>query len=322
MIERFEGDEGVRLLRDALLNQVIVKGDGKIADSLVGVVQLSELADGEVLIAQDHEDNDLFFIIAGSMRIVANGQEVAIRPSGTHVGEMAMIDCKARRSATVVAAETAVVAKLNELVFTRIANDHPDLWRRIAIELCDRLRNRNKLIRRPNEVPHVFICSSSEHLAIAEQIQLKLDYHHSNVRIWTDQVFGPMKYPMEDLEREILKADFAIAVITADDVVRSRGKQSVTPRDNVVFELGLFMGQLGRGRTIIVCPRGVEFKLPSDLLGLNPLTFSPPADIKDAGQQSVPGGVKPTYLKDHGHEVGHPKLDDHDFTASVLIWNN
>ncbi len=35
------------------------------------------------------------------------------------------------------------------------------------------------------------------------------------------------------------------------------------------------------------------------------------------GWHSVPGGVKPTYLKDHGHEVINPALDDVDFTAAV-----
>jgi len=37
------------------------------------------------------------------------------------------------------------------------------------------------------------------------------------------------------------------------------------------------------------------------------------------GWQSVPGGVKPTYLKDHGHEVFNPKLPDEDFQESVRI---
>ena len=35
------------------------------------------------------------------------------------------------------------------------------------------------------------------------------------------------------------------------------------------------------------------------------------------GWHSVPGGVKPTYLKDHGHEVINPALDDDDFAAAV-----
>ncbi len=37
------------------------------------------------------------------------------------------------------------------------------------------------------------------------------------------------------------------------------------------------------------------------------------------GWQSTPGGVKPTYLKDHGHEVLNPALPDEDFDAAVRI---
>ncbi len=37
------------------------------------------------------------------------------------------------------------------------------------------------------------------------------------------------------------------------------------------------------------------------------------------GWHSVPGGVKPTYLKDHGHTVINPALDDDDFEAAVRI---
>lgn len=37
------------------------------------------------------------------------------------------------------------------------------------------------------------------------------------------------------------------------------------------------------------------------------------------GWNSVPGGVKPTYLKDHGHTVVNPKLPDEDFVEAVRI---
>src|ERR1700758_4072462 len=37
------------------------------------------------------------------------------------------------------------------------------------------------------------------------------------------------------------------------------------------------------------------------------------------GWQSVPGGVKPTYLKDHGHIVINPQLPDEDFHHAVQI---
>lgn len=297
MIERFQGVEGKRRLRDALLTQVLVKGEPSIADHLIEVATLSEVPTEEVLILQDGEDTDLFFILSGKVRIEANGRLVAVRHSGTHVGEMALIDCKARRSVSVIAEETTVVAKVTEPEFTRIADQSPVLWRRIAIELCDRLRNRNGLIRRPNEVPHVFICSSSENQHIAEQIQLGLDHHKSIVGKWTDQVFGLTKQTMEDLEREVNSADFAIAVVTGEDVVTSRKRRKVAPRDNVVFELGLFMGQLGRDRTVIVTPRGMDLKLPSDLHGLNPLSFTMPVNPTDKGQWAAAFGPVCTQLK-------------------------
>jgi hypothetical protein len=37
------------------------------------------------------------------------------------------------------------------------------------------------------------------------------------------------------------------------------------------------------------------------------------------GWKSVPGGVKPTYLKEYGHEVINPALDDDDFSAALAI---
>jgi hypothetical protein len=37
------------------------------------------------------------------------------------------------------------------------------------------------------------------------------------------------------------------------------------------------------------------------------------------GWQSVPGGVKPTYLAQHGHQVINPKLPDEDFAEAVRI---
>ena len=37
------------------------------------------------------------------------------------------------------------------------------------------------------------------------------------------------------------------------------------------------------------------------------------------GWASVPGGRKPTYLKDQGHEVINPALPDDDFDEAVCI---
>ena len=297
MIERFQGDDGMRLLIGELRNQTIVNGSDGLASALVDVAELRELAEGDVLIEQDSEDTDVFFIVTGSFTIQVNGRKVATRKSGTHVGEMALIDSAAVRSATVIAAEKSVVAKVSEPDFTIVANAHPDLWRRISVELCERLRNRNRLIRQPNEIPNVFICSSAENLIYATGIQLGLDHHESQVAVWTDQVFGASRQTMEDLERKVQQSDFAIALCMDEDVVRSRKEQKVAPRDNVIFELGLFMGQLGRERAVIVSPRGVDLKLPSDLFGLTPLSFKLPDDPSNEEQLATALGPICTKLK-------------------------
>ena len=49
---------------------------------------------------------------------------------------------------------------------------------------------------------------------------------------------------MESLERELDQSDFAIAIAQPDDLTESRGEAKPTPRDNVIFELGFFMGRL------------------------------------------------------------------------------
>ena len=96
-----------------------------------------------------------------------------------------------------------------------------------------------------------------------------------DVKLWSDGVFGASQFAMESLEAQLASADFALLVTTPDDEVITRGRNSGAPRDNVVFELGLFMGAISRHRTYLLTPRGVEVKIPTDLLGLNRLQYDP-----------------------------------------------
>ena len=123
------------------------------------------------------------------------------------------------------------------------------------------------------ERPKVFVGSSAEGLSIAEAIQQNLDYE-CEVTLWPQGVFGLGRGTLEDLVQEAATVKFAVLVLTPDDLVMKREKRGQQPRDNVLFELGLFMGKLGRERTFIVHERGRSLELPTDLGGIIPATFA------------------------------------------------
>jgi hypothetical protein len=126
-------------------------------------------------------------------------------------------------------------------------------------------------------LPTVFIASSSESLAIAEALQLGLE-GTADVTLWTQGIFELTQSFLESLVKALQSTDFAIAVLHADDLSISRGQERSVARDNVLFELGLFMGHLGRQRCFFVYDSTQELKLPSDLLGIAAATFRPHAN--------------------------------------------
>lgn len=126
-----------------------------------------------------------------------------------------------------------------------------------------------------NPKPSVFVGSSVESLPYAEAVQVNLEPHYAYVDVWKQGIFKIADYGLEDLLEAVQLHDFAIFVFTPDDVAIMRGKKHRVVRDNVLFELGLFMGFLGRRRVFIVAPVGSELHLPSDLLGWNIGRFDP-----------------------------------------------
>ncbi|MCS0337171.1 nucleotide-binding protein [Vibrio diabolicus] len=119
--------------------------------------------------------------------------------------------------------------------------------------------------------PRIFIASAAESLDVADAINSNLD-HHAEVTVWKHG-FSLSQNTIDDLVRMAESVDFAIFVFTPDDVTTIRDQHKRTVRDNVVFELGLFSGTLGKERCFIVKPRNTELHLPTDLLGLNPADY-------------------------------------------------
>lgn len=112
----------------------------------------------------------------------------------------------------------------------------------------------------------IFIGSSSEGLGVANFVKKKLVAAGFDAFVWTDNIFKANKNTLETLLNEASFFDFGIMIATKDDFTESREEIFETARDNVIFELGLFLGRLGVNKAFALQENGA--KLPSDLLGI------------------------------------------------------
>lgn len=127
--------------------------------------------------------------------------------------------------------------------------------------------------------PRIFVGSSKEGIAIARQVKKELS-RVADCEIWENQ-FELGNSALEDLVKNLSLYDFGVLVATGDDSTRSRKIQKLAPRDNIIFEFGLFVGRLGREKTFLMAESGI--KIPSDLSGIT-LPFFSGAKVKQKKQ--------------------------------------
>lgn len=119
-------------------------------------------------------------------------------------------------------------------------------------------------------IPRVFIGSSKEGLELAYELKSILSSHFEAI-VWNETVFTIGQNYLTDLHKATLLFDFAVLIGTADDKVSFRGTNVDSPRDNITFELGLFLGKLGSRKVAYMVDNTV--KLPTDLDGINHAKF-------------------------------------------------
>jgi len=136
--------------------------------------------------------------------------------------------------------------------------------------------------------PRIFLGSSAKQAKLLHGLTRGLqDVAH--VEPWTAS-FNPGTTTLERLLELVREVDFAAFVFAQDDWTTNSPAPSdpdtagqASPRDNVVFEAGLFGGVLGMRRTFILHASGA--KLPSDLLGLTCIRYE--AAITAAEMRSI-----------------------------------
>jgi len=119
--------------------------------------------------------------------------------------------------------------------------------------------------------PRIFLGSSGKQAKLIQALTRGLD-DVAHVEPWTTS-FNPGSTTLERLLELTRQVDFAAFVFAQDDwtTISAPGATEekpgqASPRDNVVFEAGLFGGVIGMRRTFILHASGA--KLPTDLLGL------------------------------------------------------
>lgn len=274
MIDRFTGSAGRVSLIEVLLEQRLILGKEDLAIRFAEVGELVQIETDREFITQGDQDSDVYFIITGAVDVRVHDRTVAARGPQDHVGEMSALVPTATRSATVVATEPTLALKVSAQDFKAAADNHPSVWRHVTKQLVERLTQRNQHVRPSHEAALVFIICSTEALPVAREIQNQFQHDKFFVKIWTEGTFKASQYALDSLEEQLDESDFAIAIVTPDDLVESRGEEQGAPRDNVIFELGLFVGRLGRPRSFLVEPRGDEVRLPSDLKGITTIGYS------------------------------------------------
>jgi len=118
--------------------------------------------------------------------------------------------------------------------------------------------------------PNVFVMSSTNGRVVADPLaEMLAESGEVDVAPW-HEAFKPGDQFLETLRTATLRFDFGILVVTPDDATRKRDVDGKEPRDNVIFELGMFYSALGARRAlpIVVKVDGVQPSLPTDLLGV------------------------------------------------------
>jgi Predicted nucleotide-binding protein containing TIR-like domain len=135
--------------------------------------------------------------------------------------------------------------------------------------------------------PKLLIGSSSESKALAEAFQKALKPVANAIGWWETDEFESMRSTLSALIDASQEYDFGLFLLTGDDTTISRKKAMPAPRDNVLFEFGLFLGSIGEKRTFPVIPNQVPVKTPSDLKGITIIQLQDDRELKLAVKDAV-----------------------------------
>ncbi len=134
-----------------------------------------------------------------------------------------------------------------------------------------------------NESSVIFLASSTFGKPLAAEIKKRIVKKNPAItcNCWWD-VIPPSENTLPAILGQCKTSDFFIAILTADDLIIKNNEKDSIPRDNCIFEIGLFMGALGAEpyRCFLLTHDIKKEALPSDIRDLNQLSLDGPNPSK------------------------------------------
>ena len=149
--------------------------------------------------------------------------------------------------------------------------------------------------------PKIFIGSSTAGIPIAKKVKANLSAIGDCI-MWNEpNIWQPNRSTFENLLRMVSYFDFGIFLATADDLTLTNEKIVIEPRDNVILEMALFCGAMGRDKSFLLVEEGI--KLPSDFSGI----YMPRLKINDDNSIKSACDEYATKIEEH-YKLGHLSL--------------
>ncbi len=127
----------------------------------------------------------------------------------------------------------------------------------------------------------MFVGSSSEARTLTQGLSLVLEGEDVDIHDWGTSTWSLSRGTLDNIEEKLDRADFAAFILSADDVAIIRSQEMKVARDNVLFELGISFGRIGRDRTFILAPE-LAMRTATDLAGVTIIPYAPGSDSRNA----------------------------------------
>lgn len=137
----FRGDGAEDRIQNTLMQNPAVGGDAKIVAEIISAGELVGFHQGDKIIEQGSDDDDVYFLLAGEADVLVDGRKRTYRGAPNQIGEMAAIEPGKARSATIqVRSETVCAWRISGGKFREVWSEQVEFKGRLQVEMASRHR--------------------------------------------------------------------------------------------------------------------------------------------------------------------------------------